>query len=331
MAKPIRISTGDYLIVQASPKPALVKVVTEEKPYKCIREKHIIDGTNTVDTFSPSDVMVNLGKAPHYGTVYCVKVEPIHRKVSSKRWGEIRFFRSFTDDQHAQFSTELNTFARGLKAKSCLGVPCQIEVRPRQGKYAGMYKYNKSAEFDTLIVKPEDTMVDAQYILAHEYAHGIYFRWTPSRLKAKWIRLYHEYVVLTTVSEEDLKAIKEEIQTSGTVGAFMSDCADEDYLIVKACLKAIQQVHGISRNQLDVLMANGETLDDFWPVNTIELSEKEVAITEYARKSVEEFFAEAFAHDFVGRKMPAKVKKLLDFTMSKLVKTSAPVARSDDE
>lgn len=325
----MQISKNDYLVLKTSAnKPILVRCLAEGKTYKGIDEKDYVDGkTTTTLEFSRKDVIVNLGPNPTYGSVYGINVEPLKKRIPSGNWNEIRFFRNFDDSQCKVFMKHLNTFRKKLQAKGYWGVPTEVEVRPPKGKYAGMYKHNGKAEFDKLIVRPDEDFTEIEYILAHEYAHGIMFRLMLPKMRSRWIRLYHEYLVLTKVKNSDLIAIREDIEQQGSFRSFLSQCSDEDKLIVKACLKNVQQIHGLAKDNLDFLLSVGETLTDCWPATSIELSEKEVAITDYAMKSYEEFFAEAFSHHFVGKKLPKKVEALLVSTLSKLNKNGA---RNDD-
>jgi hypothetical protein len=209
----------------------------------------------------------------------------------------------------------------------------ELEVRQPQGKYAGMYKHRPKGDTDILIIKPDLTMDGLEYLIHHEYAHGIWYRMMTPKMRLSWVRLYHKYITLQEIKEKELQDILADLEASGSVGGFLREAEENTKAQVKEVLKHILNVHGLNKSHLEMMLENDESISEYWP-SSIEMSEKETCITEYARKSPEEFFAEAIAHKFTGRMLPKRVEELYEKTMSRLAKgvvTQTDEAAEDSE
>lgn len=320
----MKLNQGDYLIISIGDKPHLAKCVhTEDKSYKAILEKDKLSGGDLVPVdFKARDVLTNLGKSPKPGKVYGVSVEPLHKQITSKFWGEVRLYLSLNDEQQEALKHELSVAAKRFRELNLNVLKLEVEIRQRVGKRAGFYKLRPKSETDIFCVKPEPNMEGIQYVIAHEYGHGIWGRCLGNKMKFRWIEAYHNLVTLNEVSQKRLARILEDIQGAGSVADYLKDCEDKDTLVVKSCLKHIKNIHGLDKRHLETALRAGEKLDNYWPT-FIELSEKEQLLTEYAKSDPEEFFAEAFALWFTGKKLPKSVESLRDLTMRKLNKASA--------
>lgn len=319
MSKPI---TGEFLIVKSVGSRArnqLVKFL-EADGKEC---KGMLDVPSKEDDsksveFLSKDIIANLGRYPTAGSVFGVKIEPLLRTIKDKRFGEIRIYQKMKDEHLERLMHELKTFYSLIKQRGQHKIPYHIEVRNPQGKYQGYYKFLPKAEQDILCVKPEDDLSGLQYILGHEHGHGIYNRRCTARTRNNWVKLYHSFVALSEVGEDDLAVILDEIHSAGRIGDYLKDADEETKEIVKACLRYINQVHGLSKFHLDTALSIQDSLEPYWPVTPLDFSSKEIAITDYARKSPEEFFAEAYVFGFLGRPLPKKVDHLLTSTLAKL-------------
>ncbi len=324
----MNINKGDFLVVEVAGKRHLMKVREQEgKEVTGLNQKmkRSADGRYEKKlpfTVRKSNIIVNLGKAPMPGTVYGVKIEPLYRRETTNTCGDILFFVDFDDKLVARTKKSLIKTYKKLKAKNLGGVPAEIEIRKAEGKYAGYYSFLPKAENDVLCIKPNFEMMtpsDLDYVIAHEYAHGIWFRMMRPDNIAKWIALYDKHMALTSVGEEDLQEVLNEVTDAGSVRAYMKECDEETLLIVKAALRHIRSVHGVDRKHLDMLLRHSHPIEEYWP-EYVEFSEKNVMVSEYAQKSPEELFAEAFAFWFTGKNLPTEVRKLLDRSLSQLVK-----------
>lgn len=273
-------------------------------------------------TVKHKDVIVNLGPTPPPGKVYGVNIEPLLKKEPTKIAGDILFFTRADEEQVATIKKAVVRTFKQLKKKRLGGISVSIEVRKSEGKYAGYYQFLPKAEEDVLCIKPSLEMAtpeDMKYIISHEYAHGIWFRMMRPENVARWIALYDKHMAPTAVSGDALQEIYNEICDAGSVRGYMKECDDETLAAIKSCLKHIRSVHGIDRNHLDHLLRHGHDISEYWP-EYVEFSERNVIVSEYAMKSPEELFAEAFSFWFCGRSLPKDVQKLLDRSLAQLSK-----------
>lgn len=320
----MKVIPGEFVLVKGlgnTDRPKLVKCSDLDG-----RDAHgVLDIPNKDDdsksvSFDVRDIVANLGKYPRAGSVFGVKIEPLLKTVKDKRFGEIRIYQKLNEDQLDRLMFELKTFYSELKHKGHTGIPYQIEIRNPQGKYQGYYKYLPKSDYDILCAKPDANMEGLQYIFSHEHAHGIWGRRFNARQRNRWIKLYHQYVALSEASEDDLQQIMEEIQGVGNISEYLRDADDETRSIVKACLRYINQVHGLSKHHLDTALSIQESLEDYWPVTPLDFSQKEIAVTDYATKSPEELFAESYAFWYMKRPLPKKADSLLTDSLSKLTR-----------
>lgn len=321
----MNISKGDFLIVDNG-KKILIKVrEVDGKTVSGINQTMKRNKEGKYEkrlpiTVKTSEVVVHLGKSPRPGKVYGVQIEPLHQRVDTQTCGEILFFRDMPEKEVSMTKKMLIRTYKELAKMRLGGVPAQIEVRPAEGKYAGWYHFLPKAEEDVLCIKPNfatQTPADLKYVIAHEYAHGIWFRMLHPNNMSKWIALYDKHMALTASDEDDLNEVFQEVMDVGSIRDYMKDCDEETLLVVKACLKHIRSVHGIDKKHLDQLIRSGHNIEEYWP-SYVEFSEKNVIVSEYAQKSPEEFFAEAFSFNFVGKKLPKDVKDLLNKSLSQL-------------
>lgn len=313
-------STGDFLIVRGVSKSNKLVKLLEQTGKDCTGMLDVPskdDESKSVD-FLSKDILANLGRFPSPGSVFGVKIEPLLKVVKSKSFGEIRIYQKLKDDQMERLMNELKTFYSIIKSKGHHKIPYHIEVRNPVGKYQGYYKFLPKAEQDILCVRPESNVEGMQYILAHEHGHALFNRRCNSRTRNNWVKLYHSFVALTEATTDDLAQILDEIHTAGNIGDYLKEADDETKDIVKACLRYVSQVHGLSKYHLDTALSIQDSLEPYWPVSSLDFSSKEVAVTDYARKSVEELFAESYAFHFLNRPLPKKVDALLNSTLSKL-------------
>lgn len=330
----MKLQQGAYVILKLSNKPELARcTVADGDSYKAVleKEKDKDEKHPSAVNFSKTDVMAILGKKPKVGSVYGLKIEPLIRRASFKGFSYVRIYNWFDDEQMRLLEEGLEDAYEQLKKLRVTGqFKFELEVRQPQGKFAGMYKYRPKAETDIIIVKPELTMEGLDYIVFHEYAHGIWYRMMTPKMRLWWVKLYHEYIKLQQIKEAELKSILGEVESSEGIRSFQREADDETKVQLKEVVKHIMNVHSLSINHLEMMLENGESIAEYWPTS-LEMSEKEEAITDYAKKSPEEFFAEAIAHKFSGRKLPKKVEELYSKTMSRLVKGGVETAEDAEE
>lgn len=321
----MKINSTDYLVLKIGTKNQLVR---------CTK---VIDGSQysgTLDSKNPEekpehikfeaqDVIANLGRAPAIGSVYGQKIEPMVKRLSITGWEEVHLYQHLDDAQEEELSHELSVVAKKLRQLGVAGLNHIVEVRQPSGKYGGSHKFQPKSETDILCVKPISNLEGLHYLMFHEYAHGIWHRMLSPKTRMRWVQLYHEYIHLEDVQSADLAQLLEEIESHGSISVFMRDCDDRSLVIVKDVLRHIQHVHGLNKKHLELLLDHEEDLECYWPAS-LELSEKETCLTEYARKSPEELFAESLAFNFCGRLVPKKIQTYIDKTLSNLIRQSVP-------
>jgi hypothetical protein len=265
------------------------------------------------------EVVADLGKTPAPGSVYGLKIEPLIETKNSDFWGEIRIYRWLEDEHKTLIFNSLKRTRKEIQRRKLPNPTVDLEIRSQKGKMAGYYKHLRNAEKDVLVLlalDDSDSVMD--YIVSHEYAHGIWFRHMTPKARMRWVKHYHESLKVEELKEKQLQQLLEAVNAEGSFGPFLKSDS-EDRLAIKAILRNISQVHALSKQHLELALTVGEGLDQYWPTS-IEISEKDVLITEYAKKNPEELWAEAFSYHFVGKKIPKLTAELLDKTLRNLIR-----------
>ena len=324
----MNITKGDFAVVEAAGKKVLIKVKSVDgKTVDGINQTMKRNKEGKYEKRLPlavkmRDVLVNLGPSPRVGKVYGVKIEPLYQRVTTNTCGDILFFVDMEEKLVDRTKKLLVSCYKELHAKRLGPVPAQIEVRPAEGKYAGYYHFLPRAEEDVLCIKPNFDQMgkeDLRYVIYHEYAHGIWYRFLRPDNVAKWIALYDKHMQPEAADEDSLQEILAEVQSAGSLGDYLREAEDETKQILKSVLKHIRSVHGIDRKHFDKLLRHGHDIEAYWP-SYVEFSERSVMVSEYAMKSPEEFFAEAFSFHYTGKKIPKDVKELLVRSLTQLTK-----------
>ncbi len=331
----MEIKKGDFVVIDQG-KNVLVKVIAiEGKEFRALNQamKRNTEGKyekKLPTVFRKRDVVVNLGPSPRPGKVYGVKIEPLYRKEQSDD-ARFLFFVDYDDKLVARTVKAVSRAYADMKKARLNGIPAEIEVRNPEGKYSGWYHFLPRADHDVLCIKPNYEMmqpIDLDYVIKHEYGHGVWFRRLPSRVMARWVAAYDKHMALSSADAKDLDEVLAEVISAGGVRDFLRGADEETTQILKACLRHIRSVHGIDSKHLDLLILDGNDLTSYWPTY-VQYSERNVMVSEYARKSPEELFAEAFAFKFTGKSLPKHIDKLMTMSLAKLKSVSA--IREDDE
>lgn len=314
---------NDYAIVQvATSKRALVRCVSVAdggKKFKGVLQEKKSNGEDTPPViFSKSEIVANLGRSPKVGSVYGVSIEPLRQTAAHPFFGDVHIYKDMDDVQRNKVRGAMSAVAKGLTKLRLPELSLTTEVRTPHGKMVGFYKYRPKADSDVLCFKPDDDVSNMDYVISHEYAHGLWFRCLTPKMQAAWVRLYHDAITLSDVKKDELAQLLDDVKTYGDLGGFMRENPDT-VPTIRAIFRHIKQVHSIDRKHFELALVVGDEVDLYWP-SKIELSEKQVLLTEYARKSPEELFAEAFALRFSGKKLPKKVDDLLSKCLTRLVK-----------
>jgi hypothetical protein len=164
----------------------------------------------------------------------------------------------------------------------------------------------------------------------------VWHRLVPNAIKAKWFKLYAYYIRLSQVKPKDLKAAHEGVIAAGSISGYAENFAEvqKDELeadplhpanILDECLSHIHDNFKLDEKALEMLIASGDDLSDYWPTIALDISEPKLIISEYGGTNPLEFFSEAFRVYLEG-KAPKRVRKLMEYTLKHL-----QVLEDDDE
>lgn len=318
----VAVKTGDYVILQVNDKKkGLARVVSadrETRKYKALLEGGNKENEVSFD-FKLREVIANLGTSPGIGKAYGVNIEPLREVHDRPFWGPVSFYREVDDDYRKRLFSRLKAVAAALQAKKYPVLELNTEIRSVTGKYAGYYKFRPKVESDILCIRPDDTFSSFEYIASHEYAHGLWFRCFTPKMRMAWIKLYHEAITLNQVGRKDLEAMLDDLARNGDLYSYAKEIDGDQLLILNAVFKHMKSVHSIEKKHFQLALTLGDDISPYWP-SAVELSEKKLVTTDYAQKSPEEFWAEAFSLRFAGKKLPSRVEELLSHTVRRLVK-----------
>jgi len=311
----MKVSTGDYLVVSRESKRQVVRCVAAEgKSLVCAV------GDNQVE-FKTAEVLANLGRRPAEGSVFGLKIQPRTATLESpsKMWTGISVYNADIDETvQTRLTSELAAVTSALRKLGVGVLRCELEIRTPKGKALGGFKRGKEG-IDTITVRPESNLENFHYMVAYQAANAVWSRLLVGSSKRDWILLYHKNVVLSSIDGEELDSLLDRAVTAQSITSLLKEATDDETLIVKAVVKHIGRVHGLSKQHLDQILECRDSIDGLWPT-AIEVSSKGISISEQGMKSPEAFFAEAFAYAFLSRTVPKRVKSLLDTTLSKLRK-----------
>jgi len=296
----------------------VVEGVREDKSLHCLVEKTRLKDDPEYITVQKEDVVVNLGLNPPMGTVYGNSVEPYYGSKESD-WGSIHFFRDFDKKEKTLMKKALSTCYSDLEKRALTAfLPINIEIRHPKGNYAGMYRYtSKENVRDLMVLRPagfDDTYL--REIIYHESAHGIWYVMVPKKLKARWIKSYQDYVVLSKATVKQMRDIGKELEQAGSIKDFRTGLSEEEDTLLSACLGFVYDTYFLTKDNLDVLLSCSQSIKEYWPRQPMDLPDIETPIGEYAGKNVEEFFAEAFRIHLIGKGLPSHLEKLIKTTLS---------------
>jgi len=279
--------------------------------------------TEEVFDIRVKDVVAVLGRRPPIGTAYGCYIEPWLYTVESPVWGDIHVFTKLDNETKTAVQKALGRAAAKLKSAGLTGfLPIDIEIRAPKGKYAGKYHWFSSPEKrDRMILHPADWSTGL-YIVLHESAHGIWFNLMSKKQRAQWIALYHSYLTVTACDAETVRGLRDDFtgQSGEHVKDFRGQLAEDVAPVFDLCIEHVTSYHGLSVTNVDALIDadSGALLKPMWPTSKVLKTDYEYPISEYAMKSPEEFFAEAFGYHMSGTKIPKKVLALLETTLQRV-------------
>ncbi len=316
----MQFKVGEWIVLSTVDKAVLAKCTKAEKPFKAVIQ--VPGGDDEHLEFKGSDVIANLGENPRFGSVHGLTIEPLRRTVRHEFWGDIRLYQVLDEVAVSDFRKGLKRVQAKIERNKFPVLPLEVDVRHPKGKTKGMFKHRPTKDTDLMTLRVgSDDLVEGDFdeIVSHEYAHGLWFRNMTLSERLKWVHLYHKFVTLIHVTKKQLDGILEDVEAENDIGAFMRGCDAETLIIFKECLRHIKNVHSLDKHHLQMCLSLNESIGDYWP-ESLEISEKEIAVDTYAHSSPEELFATSFSFWFSGKKLPKVIQSLLDSSISKFTK-----------
>lgn len=264
--------------------------------------------------------VANVGPTPQPGKVYGVSIEPVVLNFDSS---------VFTEgvSVHAEHGRDWQKFIESkfvplLKKNGCLRpLPASLKIYGSHKSKHGSYRFKSKATDAVKLYSQgvEDASLDAVdlYVLVHEYAHGLMYRYFGPKRLWHWTALHKAATRVEQIDDNELQILRETLEASGNYREFLGSLEDDVKPVLKQVLKYIRTTHSITPNQLDAGIRSQRSFEDIWP-KSIELVERDTIITDYSRKNAAEFFAEAVAMTLTGHKVPSKIEHAVRETLRTL-------------
>lgn len=320
----IAVEKDDYIIARYRSKTVLCFVLNSGSCSAVLEKTLHTDEPENI-TYEDENVLCNLGSNPQNGKIYGIDINPYRNTIDTKTFGPIHLFRDVPKKELKELRKAMKTvFKKFDEQASTAFLPLfQIHILPKKGKYAGSYhaKAKGSEVWDQIKLHP-DTFSDPiynEYLIAHEFAHGLWYRCVPMNIRAKWMNLYQKRRKLSSIGQKHLDELyKELIRYEGGIRDYMKEVADdEEKLVIKEVMTYFKRYQSMSADDVELMLTHDSgKLADMWP-NRALLSETRPDISTYAMTKVEEFFAEAVAYHMTDRTLPKDVQKGLDITFKK--------------
>lgn len=263
---------------------------------------------------------IDLGPTPPAGKVYGFDTTNLYIKATAHALGEFHWFYKPTKEVHktmvqavAELEQRLNKLKLPVPDDSVIWV-----LRKGTPKHAGWYINSKNVD-----KKPHqfgfvpDHFGDTKplYILAHEYAHWLYFNHVGSNaeLSASWVAMFNRSVKTAPIKADLNALLKAWLKSQLPANQFAKSLEDEDRSAFTRVVSTMCKMHRLDLHDLEVLMLSNKlkTLHKMWQVSVHQ--HETVAfplLTAYSTTNVKELFSEALAHAITG--LPVKDPELKD-------------------
>jgi len=312
------VDKDDYIVVRIGKKNKLCFAHNPKRNTAYIEDTMNLDEPVTIE-YDANTLIANLGADPAPGKAYGVDVNPHHGDYASPI-GRVHVYRKLEDDEKKAIEISIKKIVKKVEGQGLEKVfpISRIEIHNSKGKWAGEYRYtNKGGEVHDVIKLHPKILADQvhnQYIWAHELGHAIWCRFLSEKLRAEWLELYNESTKVSKAKKSQMEDLCTSLVSSQeSVREFQRNIEGEELAMFKEALAYLKKIHKMSAEDVNILLnQNAKVLAQIWPT-TASVSSNESLVTEYARVSVHELFAEAYAWTTVGGKQfPKEVMKLLE-------------------
>lgn len=287
-----------YVIAQlsGSKKSQLFKVKQNGSIYNGTLADHTRWSGETY-TIKSNEVVLHLGDDPKMGKAYDCWIEPVKKRIDVKGYGEIFFYSTPSEKSEAR---TCRAFVDSLKFVRDLGPQCDwdilTEVRNHKGgKRRGQYAYkSKGQDTLTLFDLEGQTSQELKYVIVHELAHGVWFRYLTADERAEWIELYESFLDVETISPQQIKHMIKDIRSLQSIKEFVKNSEPETTENLKSYMRWLDKVHDISRWSFQDLLASKDAKIPM-PDTHLHKANKNIPVKCFTKDSAEEMFAEVLA------------------------------------
>jgi hypothetical protein len=289
------------------------------------------------------DVKAYLGAHPDLGRVFSASTIRLVRVDSNAVFDSISWYWETEDELREKILKEVKVGYKTLKAKG-LSYLCDIltlsfERVPKAltaKTIIGMYKGNRHKDSDRpdeIVLKwhpelPDGAITDTFY---HETGHGFWNRAFNDALRARWML---QYVKSTTIDEsfvqEDIlaacKAMWENDLTASN---------EREEAILANVAAQLNSIYGLRWKDI-LLLYHTQPAKLRGLIKVVSAfggctSTRDTHITEYAGKTVEEYWCEAWRVFLSGRTLPESLEELMEDTYNHLKGQRLNIASPDSD
>lgn len=320
------VDKDDFIVVRVGKKNKLCFAHSPKRNTAYIEDTMNLDEPVTVE-YDADTLIANLGKDPAPGKAYGVDIQPHYGDFQSDI-GNVHLYRKLDDDEKKALTVSIKKIVKKVEEQGLAKVfPIKrVEILNQKGRWAGEYKIsNKTGEVEDVIrlfPKILSDQIHNQYIWAHELGHAVWFRYVPDRLRSEWLEMYNESTKVSKAKKSQMEDLCTALVSSQqSVREFQRDIEEEELAMFKEALSYLKKIHKMSPEDVNILLnQNSKVLVAIWPT-TASISNNESLCGDYAKVSVHELFAEAYAFYTTGKQVPKSIQKLLEKTI-KAVKAS---------
>ncbi len=318
----MNIQKNDYVVVLIGTRKMLVEVTSiGSKGLHGVIENLKHDNPEHID-FLEKNIIAWLGPRPVTGSAYGVSIEPYWRTIDHSLWGPVRLYSRISKATWKAVNSGLVRAYKALDAKGLTGFiessNLAIEVRPSRGKNLGMYYHStfKGEPADRMLFRLQEHDHPELYkeVILHEAGHGVYYRLLTPEQRLAWLKIHIKYC---TFKKHDSAAIiklgKKFLLSAKTPSIFASELDEDQGELFRIAYR--EMLHNYRLKNADIIdlleFGKQEEIRRMWPNKTIEYSEFEELIGDYATKNPQELHAETFRLIFTKTKIPAFLKETM--------------------
>lgn len=314
------VDKDDFIVVRVGKKNKLCFAHSPKRNTAYIEDTMNLDEPVTVE-YDADTLIANLGKDPAPGKAYGVDIQPHYGDFQSDI-GNVHLYRKLDDDEKKALTVSIKKIVKKVEEQGLAKVfPIKrVEILNQKGRWAGEYKIsNKTGEVEDVIrlfPKILSDQIYNQYIWAHELGHAVWFRYVPDRLRSEWLEMYNESTKVSKAKKSQMEDLCTALVSSQqSVREFQRDIEEEELAMFKEALSYLKKIHKMSPEDVNILLnQNSKVLVAIWPT-TASISNNESLCGDYAKVSVHELFAEAYAFYTTGKQVPKSIQKLLEKTL----------------